>query len=299
MKSFRVLAAGYRVETCLYDGEDIALRRCAPFAGRVRTSSGEPVAGATVTLDGMGIEQTLATGADGRFRFDAVPLHSSLYDTTLAVERPGFVRFRQELRLTDPPAAMDVRLSRGARFTGRVVRDGKPVPGAGVSAVGYRDLHYWPMLTGRIVERLAFAGRDGRFVMEAVPTDADGVFALYEEKEEPWRKFRTGTRSVAPAEGRTYDLGDLELRDHLPLRGRVLDHRGRPVKRLKLLCRPLFGLEETCREQTTETDPDGRFEFPDLPVGYWNVLAGPADDRLVADVVCPGDVLEFRLDPPE
>ena len=72
------------------------------------------------------------------------------------------------------------------------------------------------MLTGRLVERHAFAGRDGRFVMEAVPTDADGVFAWFEESEEPWREFRTGARSVAPVEGRAYDLGDLELRDRLP-----------------------------------------------------------------------------------
>jgi hypothetical protein len=226
-----------------------------------------------------------------------VPAVSALYAYELNVEKNGFVRIRHEFELTDPLQHMIVRLARGARFTGRVVRDGRPVPGAGVSATGDHWLARASM-TGREVVRNAYADRDGYFVLDAVPADADGVFAWL-SKEWPHREYRSLAHLVSAEEGRSYDLGDLELRDRLPLRGRVADHEGRPVVGLKLICRPGVLLADSCYEHTTSTDGSGRFEFPRLPVGDWDLLAGPEEDRLIADSVYPGDILEYQLDPPD
>lgn len=294
---FRVVASGYWIQECLYDGEDIHLDQCAPLTGRVVDPDGAPVARTTVTCRGVGVEQRCETDRDGRFRFDAVPAVSTLYDYELRVEKNGFIRIRHEFELTDPPQHMTLRLARGARFVGRVVRDGKPVPGAGISATGDPWLAR-ASLTGRDVVRNAYADRDGRFVLDAVPDDADGVYA-WRSKDWPHREYRSLARPVAAEEGGSYDLGDLELRDRLPLRGRVTDHEGRPVVGLKLICRPGVFLADSCYERTTSTDGTGRFEFPRLPVGDWNLLAGPEEHLLIGDLVYPGDILEYQLDPPD
>jgi len=294
---FRVVAPGFRIEECIFDGEDITLDPCAPFEGVVVAPGGSPVDKAVVVLRSMLVEQRCETGTDGRFRFDAVPRIGPLYDKKISVERLGFVPFDEEI--TDLPKHMVVRLARGARLTGRVMRDGKPVPGAGVSAVGDRWLAM-KMLTGRDVMRNAYTDENGRFTMHVVPIEADGVFAWWvdDSDDTKYRIYRSLTRLASLKKRETYDLGDLELRDRLPLRGGVKDHRGRPVAGLKMICRPLGMDTNGLREQTARTDMEGRFEFPDLAVREWNLLAGPKQDWLVADCVYPGDILEYQLEDP-
>jgi RNA polymerase sigma factor (sigma-70 family) len=133
--------------------------------------TGKPIAGCRLSAyAGFGDEVTAATDERGRYRLDGV-----LTDrTSLTVDPPPGSDY---LSLKTPPAAdaggltplrMDVRLSKGAIVTGRVVdgKSGKGVKG-GVSCVPLADNKFF-------ASRPEFRGR----MQCSAPTDDDGRFRL-------------------------------------------------------------------------------------------------------------------------
>lgn len=116
---------------------DFQVRDIVPVAvsGRVTDTSGAPVPGVTVTIDG----QTATTDADGRYLFDTVPVGT--HTATLAVP-PGYT-----LDLTPPPFTIpqgsevpitdvDFRIAESPSLSGTVRANGTGVAGATVTAVG-------------------------------------------------------------------------------------------------------------------------------------------------------------------
>ena len=63
------------------------------IVGTVKSSSGQPIAGARATADGVLVSQP--TGADGKYVIQTVPIDSSTTSTTVTCHADGYV---------DPPA---------------------------------------------------------------------------------------------------------------------------------------------------------------------------------------------------
>jgi RNA polymerase sigma factor (sigma-70 family) len=145
--------------------------------------TGKPIAGCRLSAyAGFGDEVTAATDGRGRYRLDGV-----LTDrTSLTVDPPPGSDY---LPLKTPPAAdaggltplrMDVRLSKGAVVTGRVVdkQTGKGVKG-GVSCVPLADNKFFasrPEFSGRM-QCSAATDDDGRFRLVTFP--GSGMLMTY------------------------------------------------------------------------------------------------------------------------
>ena len=63
------------------------------IVGTVKSTSGQPIAGARATADGVIVSQP--TGADGKYMIQTVPIDSSTTTTTVTCHADGYV---------DPPA---------------------------------------------------------------------------------------------------------------------------------------------------------------------------------------------------
>jgi len=119
------------------------------------------IAGATVVAhvgDGAGRSRCTAqatTAADGSFA-----LRFARGNASWRVAAPGYPRLESHRRSLDPAHPLELRMVRGHRVTGRVVRDadGAPVGGIGVFSQ-YRS--------GSPVSHVV-AGPDGRFVFEGL-----------------------------------------------------------------------------------------------------------------------------------
>jgi Carboxypeptidase regulatory-like domain len=114
----------------------------ATLRGRVFSSDGQPLRQATVRLTAPEVRglRSALTDAEGRYEFRNLP--AGRY--TVSATKPAYVdsartnTLSKPVTLTDTQVAenIDIRLSRGAVITGRVVDEfGEPVPNASVMAV--------------------------------------------------------------------------------------------------------------------------------------------------------------------
>lgn len=126
------------VDLTTVDGvADFTVRDIVPVAvsGHVTDTTGAPIAGVTVTIDG----NTTTTDANGRYLFDevAVGTHTATITTptgyTIAVQPPPFsVPEESEVPITD----VDFQLAENPDLSGVVRSNGAGVPGVTVTAVG-------------------------------------------------------------------------------------------------------------------------------------------------------------------
>lgn len=120
--------------------------------------------------------------------------------------------------------AVDTAAPAGAIVRGRVVRDGRPVPGATVMA--WRgEVHATAKVDGAYdppPDRSTIAGDDGAFELAGVPE----AFLLSAEHD----TLDCVTRLFGSTQGRAELVGlELELAPTLQLEGTLRDHEGRPV----------------------------------------------------------------------
>lgn len=139
----------------------------ASVRGRaVFAAGGEPAAGARVDLLVGGHEDArVSTEADpaGRFRIDG--LHEATHDLT--IEADGRVGLRcVDLRGGEDADLGDIALFRPTAVSGRIERDGRPLPGAHVTVIPDDALR----------SRLLAAA----YGLLALETDPDGAFGLPE-----------------------------------------------------------------------------------------------------------------------
>ncbi|MDA1195957.1 MAG: carboxypeptidase-like regulatory domain-containing protein [Planctomycetota bacterium] len=239
-------------------------------------STGEPAAGARLTLVGTGYaEETVAAqataDASGYFHFADVPAGDGY------LLRISDDRNRQR---TVPSRSVDhgevadigtVWLGRHGLLAGRVIDGaGQPVPGAVVQAhAGGGSMLEMLSNMVRMFEQL---DKDAQPIAEVV-TDARGLFKLPDMAPGPLTLvvravgFRQVTRGIVMAEEGAAG-GDIEVRLESTevITGIVVSGEGRPIAGARLACLEQADMESVMfGRQFTETGADGRFTINSPP----------------------------------
>ncbi len=243
-------------------GEVTSLAKSEALRGRVADPRDRGVAGAVVTLAG---DVTFVTTADesGLFAFDAVPQGL----VRLVARAPGFLDASVRLDAGALGDEVTLSLARGAAVAGRTVREGAPAAGVRVSALdaGGAEVAY------------GYSDAQGRFLFGGVPLSAvrlASADALGASLEAPLGTIEEGGR------GGPYLL---EVRDHLPLSGRLRSDAGFP----------LAGAKVRCGGREVTTDREGRFAFDRLPARWQQVEAAPDRHFPVAVSARPGSPVDL------
>jgi len=165
-------------------------------------------------------------------------------------------------------------VERGVRIRGRVIDpDGKPVAGATVA----------PALTGT---GNSLTG-DARF---SVTTKADGTFDMllpasneaqynliaHDGNYEQWRNWANGVLPpIHTQPGQQIDNVVLTLTRPAVVRGKVVDHEGKPLAYCDVRAHAADKLENRYYDPTTRTNPDGTFELKFVRPGEQFIQAAP------------------------
>ena len=259
----------------------VALRP-APVARGLVTLDDRPVAGATVKVKlspghiawvgppfrALGFETT--TDAEGRFASPPIAnreARETVIDVQSAERAIGSARASMDsLRRGDE---VRIALRRTVRVRGRLLdADGKPRCGALVRSASYND-------------DSVHVDDAGRFELLA-HDDAPAVIALWDCGGEnlPGANFSGRLLGPMPRTGGDIDLGDVVLAAGVPVRGVIVDARGRVAPNVRLW----LHLGGACILQT-ENGADGRFVLP---------CVGPDPHRLHA-FECRGDIPDAPL----
>lgn len=267
---FRALAEGYCCERfavgALEPGEvrgpDVVLRPELAVEGRVVDSSGQPLAGATVTtypFDRMKVE----TSADGRFRLGG--LDPGTGGQRVYAKKEGLVgpshRVTAESLAGLGEEGLEFILGPGGSVAGRVVTDrGKPVRGAVVCCNGY------PSSDGPGTTR---TDADGTFQLTNLRPDANQLWARHP-------RWAAGTISFRfpSAEAELSDL-EIVLTEGFGLTGRVLDEAGDPIAGAEVRPSPMG--RGMYVGDSVRSDPEGLF-----------TLKGIRSERFVVQVFAEG-----------
>jgi hypothetical protein len=244
---------------------DLLLFPAVDYVGLVVDQSGKPVAGAEVELFGadsgeramVGIPSSFRSDGEGRFEFHAPD--NALLEARHPDHAPGRARL-------DGAAAISHTLtitlgsapsSSTASITGSVVD---------ASGVG---------ITG--VELTAEADRPGPFTREATgTTDDDGSFRLGPLDEHSYvvvarLRGRPSLRSAVVEPGAHVEL---RMASGNVLRGQLVDDAGQPVPMGTVVLREVAGpLARTHVSGLSVFDPQGEFEFREVPPGNYELLA--------------------------
>jgi hypothetical protein len=233
--------------------------------GKIIDSSGRPVGGASVTLEGLvkgngtrygggsntSIDSSVASDENGEFLFNAVePLDSIL----AMIDAPHLARQRVSL---ERGKAHLIRMNAGVTVAGRLQHQGQPVGGVKV-AMATEDRGAGTFMRGFEVA----TDRDGRFTIQAVP--ADNRFFFYATMSDmralglslPLQTVNSG------AVGTKSDLGELTLKPAHRIRGRVVTADNTP---LPPRTRLYLSRENAWDTADLILPPDGSFEFKAVP----------------------------------
>lgn len=268
-----------RASAWIFIGSEGARRRRlelspgAAVSGVVIDPGGEPVAGARVVWAGMSDWTMFAserfdaavTDAAGRFRIDALPAGSFRFIARHPELAPG----------TSEPIALDgtsertgveIRMSRGATLTGRVVDgDGAAVP--------FARVRVRQKVAGMQFERPRQTTADGggRFEMKSLPIAAVEVVATSDQAAselEVVRLSAAGARDV-----------ELVLDVDGVIAGVVVDGEGEPIGGAQVWADPDLDSGDAPAimalrpRPTALTDAGGRFRFAGLPNGTYSLRA--------------------------
>jgi hypothetical protein len=275
------------------------------ITGLVRDEKGAPISGAVITpsmfktsgWDGFspGIFDPLAlTNDEGRF---VITAKQSIVHASFTVSARGYASQHLE---NATPAEQDrsTILDRGVTVTGRLLHEGKPVPGTEAGLVQ--------------------ANRSGAFYGELkVNTDDQGAFTFYNvhggEDCFVYGIMHT-LRSVGAvpalrvkplAAGTTLDVGTLQVVLGHVLKGRVILSDGHPIPPHTMM---LLGRNDAWDTDQVELSPQGEFAFSGLPsesvdlcariYGYQLSEQNKSLDRLNADKLIgrvDGDITDLSI----
>ncbi len=238
---------------------EIALSRGSALGGVVLSETRQPVAGASVSLEGGaprggafgGGDETTTDGA-GRFRFD----HLSPARYTLRANVPGQSSEPAEAVVVEGEPAPDVTLvlSGGATLRGSVSGLPETLRGAvNVSANGPRD--FWATVR---------TGPDGRFELSGVPAGQISVRASAGDFASG--TMRSANASVTVAEGQTEAEVEVVFEGDGALSGRVT-RGGKPVADARVV----VGAARTGGGAAGRTDETGAYRIEGLTPGEYEV----------------------------
>ena len=226
--------------------------------GRIPDEGGGPIAGAHVMAQGRMLSTFLAfTTASGDYRL-------VLPDPfTMVVTADGYAPARWQSRIADG-ARRDFRLAPGARVSGRVVADGRPVAEAIVrllpAGMGLRDK--W--------ERQATSDPEGRFAFTDLPATQFRPFVRH-------GALVTPARAVLSPRAGGEEIIELALQPGVTVRGQVRDSRGHIVAKAGISvteAQGSVGLRDAAGALAeVHADGNGRFVLEALPPGQVNVRA--------------------------
>jgi hypothetical protein len=234
--------------------------------GRVLNENGDPVGRAVIEPNGarrgestqfggmveLGIDPLAVTDDDGAF---ARGVGSGIDQLLVVIRAPYLAPKRAKLTPGESEPAT-ISLGVGVTVTGRLLHEGKPVPGAALG-MAQRDRNSETFLGS-----LVFACDDaGRFSFVNVPThESFFLYGLMDSLE------AVGSLKARPifteSHGQTIDVGDLALEPGHSLRGRVVLSDGKP---LPPNTRILLNRTEAWDTQTATIGDDGAFAFVGVP----------------------------------
>lgn len=280
----------------------VAFRAGRTITGRVTDAqTSAPIPRALVGMNWT-LDRSVTTGADGRY---VLLGWTGVGIRDIHVLAEGYGRAQA---LVGTASVLDFALSRGDSVVGRVVGpDGAPIGGAVVAAIGSvrrDDVQVTSSAEGTTTA-------DGRFVLSGLRRDLPHALVVMAVDF-----GRTLVDFDPRAEGPgTIDLGDVVVPRGRTISGRVLAHDGTPVPqaRLELLGgnadrgrlraggKPIDDNDYGATEEG-QTDDAGRFAFPDLAPGTYELetwTSGMSSQR--ATVRVPDDAdpppLEIRFSP--
>jgi molybdopterin-binding protein len=269
------------------------------ISGRVLGLDGKALAGARVTLQEIGRAQSLATVSDdsGHFVFPQVP--PGLY--SLSAEKGAYVSqlFSAENAIDTTPirveagatlSKIDLRLEKGAVITGKITEEnGEPVVLASVEAIELgrtsappRDTKQARFLTDdRGIYRL-FGLPPGRYLISAHQTSLAG------RNQEQITSYYPGVSSqrmaslvevTAGAEVTNVDFA-FKRRDNSPgvLRGLITLLDGTALQAATIYA---YTRDSQATRVSATPQPDGSYEFTNLPSGSYTVEVLTRDQGLV------------------
>jgi len=281
------------------------LRSKTRIAGMVMDEEGKPLAGATISPEGVArgtgtqwggtdkfVDPLAVTDEHGRFWLFCAEGVDAVH---AVAEGRGVAKRWVELK---PGRDHLVRMQEGVAVTGRIENGGKPVKDVqvGVTTVDRTCGNFFRL------DELA-TDKEGFFLLPNVPPDRD--FVLYAKMESlrgqgtiPSKNFNTGKT------GAEMKLGKLAVQPAYRVAGRVVLSDGMPVPPNTRL---LLGREQAWDHTEAVLDADGRFEFTDVPAepvglsvrikGYKFSKRNPSLDWLNGGLVgrVTGDTTELTL----
>ncbi|MHC4971465.1 MAG: carboxypeptidase regulatory-like domain-containing protein [Planctomycetota bacterium] len=242
---------------------DYRLTRVAPLRGRVVDERGNPVSAARVVLKGTGI--VAWSDEIGAFNLPILPRGIGL----LRAAKPGYVDAAVRMEIGYAPDTVTLQLLRGARVSGRVLRDGEPALGVSVA-----------VYDGEQQIARAFTDPKGRFLLRGVPVRGRTIVA----HEARRRSLHLALEGLA--EGALVGPLAIEVKEHLPWSGVVRSDAGNPLPNARV----------RCGEHETKTDEQGRFRFESLPVQTYEVRAEAPRHLAAEELGFPGRPLELVLE---
>jgi hypothetical protein len=264
------------------------------FRGCVVDEKGNPVPDAVVEPNGY------RKGDTGRFGgldgFDALAVTNSKGEFRLGVPEKGLAlyvlvsaRFMAPRKFQRLDVGADHRLilSAGVSVTGRLLKGGRPLPGAAVGLV-QKDRNAETF----VGEFKAAADDKGVFCIPNVPPDED--YFLYGLMDSLKAHGAVAVRAVrAGASGSERDAGDLEIKPGFRLAGKLELADGKPVP---AGTRVLLSREEAWDSQQAVVGADGSFSFTGLPSERYSLSANirgyrPAPANASLDLLNPFELL--------
>ena len=198
--------------------------------GQVVNGDGKPVAGAKIEVHMLHTEHDWHSGGgmaftdqQGGFVFRA---REDFIGCDFIIEANGYVTGSYS-EVSPGSGTNEYKLSQGASLTGRLVKDGQPVPDAGIGIYGVNG--------GDFVNRdSALTDAAGRFTFSGLPPHEEFyLFGLMQSLRErgalPRQHIKTGD------EGTRLDLADLNLVKGYTIAGRVQMADGKPTPRRGVL----------------------------------------------------------------
>ena len=247
--------------------------------GRVVGIDGKPVKGALIQVHMLLTQQEGHSGGgvaytDQQGEFTFRPMED-IIACDFYIEANGYVP-RNFSEVHPGPVTNLYQLDPGSRVTGRLLKDGQPVPDAGIGMCG--------MDGGWLDNYSAVTDANGRFTVSGLSTN--GHFYLYGMMKSlrdlgalPRKPVKTG------ATGALIELGDLNLVKGHTISGRLQMVDGKPAQGAELMLarteltppadhkptrqeesnRSFYGLEKSFDSWEVYLDPDGRFQFTGVP----------------------------------
>jgi len=264
--------------------------------GRVVDAQGRPIAHAELVNQGdRGELRQAKTGDDGRFLLEN--LYPSPNGAEVVARAAGFAAKSTTVAPgpADAPSEVTLTLESGHRLAGRVVDEqGRPLEGVSVSP-GY----------GSLLSAATTTDREGRFVFDSLPADAQ--FSFSKQSYSPIRLQQLRLDEEAPI--------TITMSPQGTIRGKAVDAAtGRPLGSFtvrlwfspqRLASGPGVGIpSDLANPGLTFRPSDGFFEVSDLVLGFplqVTVLADGYERGVQESVVAraPGEapIVEFSLQP--